>query len=51
MNKSLYERITIGYFEGSHYYEIMIDGNVVHTAKTQEDADLFVARLLLGIEK
>ena len=47
--KKYRERISIEYFEGSHYWEVLIDGKQVHTTQTLEEANLFVAKLLLQL--
>ena len=40
-------RISIDYFSPSKYWEVTIDGDQVYTAETQEEAQLFVAKLRL----
>ena len=47
MDKTLLERFSIGYFSGTNYWEVFLDGECIHTADTKEDAELFVAMLLL----
>ena len=42
-----YRRISIDYFAPSKYWEVTIDGDQVYTAETQEEAQLFVAKLRL----
>lgn len=45
--RTLKDRIRVQYFEGTKYWEVLVDDKVVHTTQTQEDADLFMAKLLL----
>ena len=50
MDESILKRISVSYFEGSHYWEVTIDGKQVHTTQTKREADLFVAELILRFD-
>jgi hypothetical protein len=37
--------ITIGFFEGSNYYEVFLNGEKVHDCQTKYEANMFAAEL------
>ena len=39
------DRVTIGYFSGSQYWEVMLDGKQVYTTSDKRDAYMFAAEL------
>jgi hypothetical protein len=45
--KSVLERATINYFEGSNYWEVYIDGRRIGDFPTKEEALLFITKLYL----
>lgn len=45
--KSILDRISIDYFEGSRYWEVYIDGRRIGDFPTKEDAELFIAKLFI----
>lgn len=44
---SMLERFQVEYFDGSHYWEVKLDGTVVTTCQSKREADLFVAEAVL----
>lgn len=42
--------ITINWFEGSHYWEVLVNGKQVYTAQTLREAQMFVAELTARLE-
>lgn len=47
MNNS--NRITVEWFEGSHYWEVNVDGGQVYTSQDKRDAQLFAAELMIKL--
>lgn len=45
--KSILDRISIDYFEGSKYWEVYIDERRIGDFPTKEDAELFIAKLFI----
>jgi hypothetical protein len=41
------KRIQVSFFEGSHYWEVCIDGKQITTFQTKREADMFVAEIIL----
>jgi len=39
------DRITISFFEGSQYWEVRLDGDIVYTTSDRRDAYMFAAKL------
>ena len=42
--------INVGWFEGSHYWEVMIDGEQVFTTQNRYEAFMFAAQLILKLK-
>jgi len=40
------KQVDVNWFEGSHYWEVMVEGKQIYTSQDKRDAQLFAAELL-----